>query len=208
MELTKEGIINTLKTFISDERKIEFLENLLKKPLDKETKKFVCLKIAELNEKKNILNTALQYLIYAETLCDKYAEKLPLLMKITNIYIKLFDFINAEDFFKKALEIAPLADIDKLEQTYYNFYIEEAKLYELKKRYRKAIKFYEFLANKGINKHAMLEKIAELYDKAAMPLEAGKIRRRIQLELEREEEIISKKKEEQMREELRAERLV
>jgi len=204
----KEEILRKLNAFLGDEKRIEFLEDLLKKQIDKETKKFVCVKLAELYEKKNILNIELQYLIFAENLEDKYSEKLPLLMKIAQIYVKLFDFMNAEDFFKRAMEVAPINDIDRLEDAYLNFYIEEARAYELKKRYRKAIKFYEFIANKGINRTAMLEKAAELYDKAAMPIEAGKIKRSIQFELERETEKILKHKEEKAREESRAERLI
>ncbi|MEM1535059.1 MAG: hypothetical protein QW199_01390 [Candidatus Pacearchaeota archaeon] len=197
-----------LNHFLSDERRIEFLESLLKKQLDKETKKAICLKISELYERKNLVNSSLQYLIQAEILTDKWAEKLPLLMRIAKIFVKLFDFMKAEEYFKQAIEIAPLGEVDALRQEYINYYIQEAQAYEEKGRPRKAIKFYEFLANKGIRRHEMFLKIADLYDIAAMPLEAGRLRRQAQLELEAEREKSLKTIEKQREEEKRADRLL
>lgn len=204
----KEEIFRKLDTFLGDEKKIEFLENLLKKELDNEAKKFIMLKIAELYEKKNLYNSSLHYLLSAATLADKWSEKIPLLMKITQIYIKLFDFINAEDYFKQAIEISNLNDIERLRQEYINYYLKEAKFYEQKNRYRKAIKFYEFLANKGIERYEMLNKVADLYELAAMPVEAGRIRRQIQFELESRQEKAEEQKRKALIEESRAERLV
>lgn len=204
----KEEILKKLNMFISTERKVEFLEKMLEKPLDKETKIFVCLLLSSLYEKKGFYNHAVKYLINAEQNTEKYIEKIPLLMKISKTYIKLFDFVNAEDYFRQAINIASSSNAEVLKKQYYNFYLEEARFYEGKKFYKKAIRFYEYLANNNFFKLQMLEKMAELYDRAAMPLEAGKIKRLIFSIIGKEKEKIERIKKEREEQSKKAEWLV
>ena len=207
MELTKEAIVARLNTFLSDEKRIEWLEKISERPLDKETKKFVFILIAKLYEKKQMFNSALNYYSMASSLVEKFKEAIPLALKIAQLYVRLFNFSYAEDYLRKALSFASSKEQGKIKEAYFNFYLEEAKAYEARKRYRKAIKFYEYLANKDINKLEMLNKIAELYDKAAMPLEASKIKQQIKaIEEKARQEAIEKER--QKLEESRADRMV
>jgi tetratricopeptide (TPR) repeat protein len=193
--MMKEEILQKLNTFISEERKIEFLENMLAKPLDKETKVAIYFLLSEIYEKKKFYDHAVKYLINAEKFVTKYNERIPLLMKIAQLYVKLFDFINAEEFFNMAKSEAPDSMITALKQQYYSFYLQEAELYEAKKFYRKAIRLYDYLLKQNYNKLKIMEKMAELYDKAAMPIEANRLRRQIQdlLAAEREKALQAEK---------------
>ena len=208
--MMKEEIIQRLSMFISDERKIEFLENLLKKPmdLDKETRVFVYFLLSEIYERKKFYEYAVKYLLNAEKLVSKYNERIPLLMKISRLYVKLFNFINAEEFFNMAKNDAPESAIPKLTQQYYNFYLEEAEMYELKKFYRKAIRLYEYLAKNNFRKIEMLKKMIELYDKAGMPIEANRIRRQLQDYTSEKESLKKEMTEERVRIEGRADMLI
>lgn len=182
--LTKEEIISQLNNFISDEKRIEWLEKLLTKPINKETRKFVLLTIGALYEKKQMFNSALNYYIQLSSLLEKFKEQQEIFLKIAKLYLKVFNFSYAEDFLKKALAVSNKTEEEKIKQDYINFCLEEAMEYEKKKRFSKAIKFYEYLANKGINKIDMLKKIAYLYELDSMPLQAARIKKYIE-ELER-----------------------
>jgi tetratricopeptide (TPR) repeat protein len=208
MEITQNFIEEKLKTFLSDEKRIEWLEKISEQIIDKELKKFCYLKIAELYEKKQMISSAINFYVLASSLVEKYKEGFSLALKIAQLYVKNFNFQYAEDFLRKALSYAPLSQKEEIEKKFYNFFIEEAKAYEEKKRFTKAVQFYKYLADKGINKIEMLNKIAELYDKAAMPLEASKIRGQIKFIKEREEEEKKEKEEKRRKEMSRADRLV
>ncbi len=208
MEITQKFIEEKLKNFISEEKRIEWLEKISEQIVDKELKKFCYLKIAELYEKKQMISSAINFYVLASSLVEKFKENVNLMLKISQLYVKNLNFQYAEDFLRKALSYAPLSQKEEIEKTFYNFFIEEAKNCEEKRKFTKAIQFYKYLADKGINKIEMLNRMAELYDKVSMPLEAGKIRSQIKYIKEREEEEKKSKEEKRRKEMSRADRLL
>jgi len=208
MEITQKFIEEKLKTFISEEKRIEWLEKISEQIIDKELKKFCYLKIAELYEKKRMLSSAINYYVLASSLIEKYRENIGVMLKISQLYVKSLNFQYAEDFLRKALSYASTREREEIEKKFFNFFIEEAKTYEEKKRFSKAVQFYKYLADKGINRIEMLNKIAELYDKAALPLEASKIRSQIKFIKEKEEEEKREKEKRKIREMSRADKIL
>jgi len=208
MKMSVEFIEERLKSFISDEKKIEWLEKISEKISDKELKKFCYLKIAELYEKKQMISSAINFYILASYLVNKFRENKEVMLKIAQLYAKNQNFQYAEDFLRKALSYAPSSEREEIERRFFDSFIEEAKSYEKKKRYMKAIVFYKYLADKEINKVEMLKKIAELYDKAALPLEASKIRSQIKFIKEKEEEEKREKEKRKIREMSRADKIL
>ncbi|MEM1577861.1 MAG: hypothetical protein QXM27_02540 [Candidatus Pacearchaeota archaeon] len=184
--LTKEDIISQIKNFISDEKRIEFLERILPKQTDKETRKFILLTLANLYEKKQMFNSALTYYTQLSSLLVKFKEQQEIFLKIAKLYVKIFNFSAAEDYLKKAIAASNKSEEERIRQEYIKFCLDEAADYEKKKKILKAIKIYEYLASRDINKIDMLRKIAYLYEKDSMPLEAAKIKRYIK-EIEKKE---------------------
>lgn len=191
MALTKDEFLQQLRTFTSDARKQEFLENVLKKPGDNNVKIAALIALADLFISKKMFSLGARNYCYAGDLANTFREKMDLYFKGAVLYLRAADYISADDYFRKVLVLAATKDKDSIKQKILTLYLEHASNYEKEKQFTKAIAAYNriLMLNLPLQKHnEICMKLAELYDRIGRPREAAQAKASIKTEEKKLEE--------------------
>lgn len=156
--------------------KIDYLRRFLQQADNLETRKFILLILAGINEARNMLREAVRNLDGAAEISITYREKIEFYMKETEIFIKMRDFEMADKTFRKALSCANTQEKVQLEGKYKEFYKMQAKIAEQNEKIRHATEIYEKLFSLSRNNLEVKEKLIELYEKAGRTKDAERVR--------------------------------
>lgn len=197
MTITKDDVLQQLRAQPSEAKKQEFLENILKKPLNIDVKITALIALADLFIGKKWFGLAARNYCYAGDLANTFREKIDLYFKGAVLYLRSGDYINAEDNFRKVLVLAANKDKESIKQKILLLYLEHANSYEKEKQYTKAIAAYNriLMMNLPLQKaNEIREKLVTLYEKIGRPIEANQMRTQIQRALQDAEQQTQGKK--------------
>lgn len=191
MALTKDEFLQQLRTFTSDSRKQEFLENLLKKPGDNDVKIAALIALADLFIGKKMFSLGAKNYCYAGDLANTFREKIDLYFKGAVLYLRAADYLTADDFFRKVLVLSATKDKEAVKQKILILYFEHADGYDKEKQFTKAITAYNriLMLNLPMAKHnEICMKLATLYERVGRPREGAQAKSQIKTEEKRFEE--------------------
>lgn len=178
MNLNKDELLAQINSIPTDERKLEFLENELKKGPSLELKKIIMVLVAQIYERKKWYALAAKNYAIAGEIAQKFKERMALHMKEAENYILSNNFLFADDAFKKVIELASKEEKPLIKDKIKKLYFQQAAYLE-KMNMQAAIKAYIRILNSGFAKdeyNLVIDKIAALYDKIGNPIEANKYR--------------------------------
>ena len=152
----------------ADYTKMDYLTNLLKQKLHRDTKKFVYLKLIEIYEKKNMFNDVGKMYEGISTISIAFSEQIKNNLKATEYYIKAGFFDKADYAMRNALNEANSVERNDINLSVKNFYKKQAEEYEKKIKRNSAAKIYEKLLEMNISgqeRKEIKERLIELYEK-------------------------------------------
>lgn len=167
----KEISINEIKqklSFMGDFLKMEFLEEVLRKISDFETKKFIHLRLAELYENGKMFKEAAKHIVACSDISVTFKDKLNLLAKATRLLIKSKDYKLVDQITKKAFSIGTETENKDFKILIKDLYIRQAKFYETTGKRNYALKCYEKIFSLDLNqkeKKEIKQKLIELYER-------------------------------------------
>lgn len=176
--LSEGEIKKKLQEFRTEELKAEYLENILKKKLSNETKRFVCISLSEIYKKRGYFLNAARFLEHAAISAEKFKDAQELWKEAARLYIKANELLTADDCFKKVMESCSESEKKKIQEEIKKIYAETASEFERERKLREASKIYERLLSKELSseeRRDVREKLARIYEKL------GKIREAISL---------------------------
>jgi len=144
-ETKREDIENKLKTIGGDMLKMEYLENCLKQNQTFDVKKFLHVKVADLYERRLMLNDAIKNIDAAAEIAVTFREKIDLYKKEIELAIRHGSYDAAEASFKKAIAAASSTERDDIRKYLKNVYFARANELEKMQKNNNAIKIYERL---------------------------------------------------------------
>jgi len=166
-ETKREDIENKLKTIGGDMLKMEYLENCLKQNQTFDVKKFLHVKVADLYERRLMLNDAIKNIDAAAEIAVTFREKIDLYKKEIELAIRHGSYDAAEASFKKAIAAASSTERDDIRKYLKNVYFARANELEKMQKNNNAIKIYERLLIFGFvseeEKKQINAKLAVLY---------------------------------------------
>lgn len=166
-ETKKEDIENKLKTMGGDMLKIEYLENCLKQNQTIDVRKFLHLKVAELYERRLMLNEAAKNIDAAAEISVTFREKIDFYKRGIELHIKHGSYDAADEQFRKALVASNTKEKEELKKFIKDIYFKRANELESMQRNNNAIKIYERLLVFGFvseeEKKEINAKLAVLY---------------------------------------------
>lgn len=183
MTITKDEFLQKLREQPSEAKKQEFLEYILKKPVNLDVKIAALVALADLFTGKKWFSLAARNYCYAGDLANTFREKMDLYFKGAVLYLRANDYVSAEDNFRKVLVLAANKDKENIRQKILSLYLEQATNYEKEKQYSKAIAAFNrvLMLNLPLQKaNEVREKLALLYEKIGKPIEANQMRSQIQ----------------------------
>ena len=148
--------------------KIDYLSNILKQKLHRDTKKFVYLKLIEIYDKKRMFNDVAKMYEGLGIISIAFSEQIKNYIKATEYYIKAGFFDKADYSMKKAINEANSVERNEINITIKNFYKKQAEEYEMNSKRNAAVKIYEKLLEMNITDQERKEikvKLMELYEK-------------------------------------------
>lgn len=177
---TKQDLLQGMSKYNTPERKIEFLENELRKIDNPELKKECHFLTAQLyEEKKWWANSGKNYRIAAD-LAVLFPEKMSLFFRTAQMNVKSEDYFGAEDSFRRALALATQRERKDLETKFFNLFLTLAKEHEDGKRINKAISVYSKLISLPgypfSEAQKIRDKLAVLLDKIGRPFESNQLK--------------------------------
>ncbi|MFA5992909.1 MAG: hypothetical protein WC796_04345 [Candidatus Pacearchaeota archaeon] len=168
MVLTKkevEDVIASHDSFV----KLDKLKRLLPLADSLDIKKFVLLKLAEVNESKNFLSEAAKHIEAAAEMSLTPKEKIELFMKEAEILVKGEHFEMSDKTFAKAAHCSQsIMEKARLQERYFGFYSSYGGLLESQGKHRKAIDIFQRLYTLPVmpeQKAKLKDKLLELYSK-------------------------------------------
>lgn len=177
---TKQELLQGMTKYNTPERKIEFLENELKKIQNPELKKECHILTAQLYEGKRWWSNAAKNYRIASDLATLFPEKMSLFFKTAETNVKAEDYFTAEDSFRRALALATQRERNDLEKKFFALFLTIAKDHEDGKRINKAISVYnKLLSLPGYpfnEAQKIRDKLIILLDKIGKPFEANQMR--------------------------------
>ncbi len=191
MTVTKDELLQHLRTFTSEARKQEFLEGLLKKNLETDVKITALTTLAEVFIGKKMFSLGARNYGYAGDLANTFREKIDLYFKTAVLYLRSADYITADDFFRKVLVLSATKDKDAIKQKIITLYLGHAQGYEQEKQLTKAIAAYNRILMLGlpmVKHNEVCLKLAALYDKIGMPRDGAQAKSQIRTEERRIED--------------------
>jgi tetratricopeptide (TPR) repeat protein len=157
---------------LSNELKIEYLENLIKRfspPVPDTTKIFACRELAELYKAKGWWNNAARALEIAANTASTYREIKELWIEVAKLQIKNDDYLMASDSFKKAIEAAAPSERAKIFELIKQVHFQHAQEYEKARKQSAAVRAYEQtlrLSNLTDSETTQIKtKLMQLYEK-------------------------------------------
>lgn len=183
MVLNKQELIAGMTKYNTPERKIEYIEVEIRKGLSQELKKDACVLIAQLYEEKKWWgNSAKNYQIAAD-LSVLIPEKMNLLFKTGELFMRAEDYFSSDDYFRRAMGQASSRERVDMQKKIFTMYLNLAQQYESTKNNTKAIAVYNrVLSLPGYpfsEAQKIREKLIVLYEKIGKPFEANQIRNHI-----------------------------
>ncbi|MBI2628648.1 hypothetical protein HYW74_01030 [Candidatus Pacearchaeota archaeon] len=168
MALTKSQIEEDLRNS-GDFVKIDHLNRFLRQADSLDVRKFILLKLAEINANKGFYPDAAKNIDAAADISLTYKEKMELYMREAELYVKIGHFEIADAILKKALIQGNAKEQAEIKSKYIQIYYKEAQEQEKALRNRKAVEYYEriyynILGNDE-EKAKMKDKLLDLYNK-------------------------------------------
>jgi len=184
MEINKAGevqsrIVGELAQYRTEERKLEHLENLLKKEQDPDTRRIIFILMGSLQSQKKWYNNAARSFTNAADLAKTFEDKKDLFFKAGVMFVKSQDYFTAEDIFKKAVVLAKKVDKKVLQDKIMQVYLDFAKECENNRLLTKAMSIYNRILGQNIpmdQANQIRDKIAAIYDRMGRPTDANLIR--------------------------------
>ena len=168
MSLTKSQIEEDLRVS-GDFVKIDHLNRFLKQADSLDIRKFILLKLADINISKGFYPDAVKNVDAAADISITYKEKMELYMREAELYVKLGKFEVADAILKKALVQGNAREQTEIKSRYTQLYYKEAQEQEKALRNRKAVEYYERIyyniLGDGDEKVKMKVKLLDLYNK-------------------------------------------
>ncbi len=168
MAVTKAQIEEDLKNS-GDFVKIDHLNRFLRQADSLDVRKFILLKLADINISKGFYPDAVKNIDAAADISLTYKEKMELYMREVELYIKIGQFNVADAILKKALVQGNAKEQAEIKSRYIQLYHKEAQEQEKALRNRKAVEYYEMiyynLLGNDEEKAKMRDKLLDLYNK-------------------------------------------
>jgi tetratricopeptide (TPR) repeat protein len=203
MKIDERELFRSLAMYETDQRKMEYLENLLKKDLPAEIRKLSRQFLADLYKKKKWYNNAAKYYHEVADAAKTFEEKLNFFMLTAEMYVKSNDYFSADDFFRKALVLEKPSKKEELKIKVLSIYLEQAEHFEKINRLRNAMNTYQKILTynpKLEDANKIRDRIAVIYERLGNLKEANQIRSlkdaAIQAEREKTEQEFKEKAEE------------
>ncbi len=165
--MSKSEIENALENkgdFVQIDWLIKYLDN----NLNRDIKKFIFLRLAELYEKKLMFKDAAKMYNNLGIIAIAFTEKIQYYVKEAKTFIKIEDFDSADKAMKKALYEANNLQKKDIYREIKHFYKQHAQEYENQRKRKHATRVYEKLLEMKINEQErkeIKEKLLKLYQK-------------------------------------------
>lgn len=175
MVSTKDELFQGIRNFKTNQRKLEYLENKIKKGMPTELKIIALQLMAEIHKEMKWYNTAAKDYCYAADLAPTFREKIDIYFKAAFMFLQSDEYFNADDNFRKVIVLASNEQKPEIQKKIHSLYLEHAENYEKEKRYTKAIKAFSKVLSLNIEKEKKLEvydKLSRLYEKIGKPGES------------------------------------
>jgi len=159
--------------------KINYLMRFLRNADNIETRKFILLKLAGINESRGMFREAARNVCSAADLSVTFREKIEFYMKEAEFYIKLGEFIFADKAFQKAYSYGNAQEKMEMKAQYREIYRMQAKIAEQQNKQRKAVEIYEKLYSipqEESKRIEVKEKLIEIYEKLGRLAEARRLK--------------------------------
>lgn len=165
---------------MSDFLRMEYLENCIRKFMDREILRYCFQELSRLYERNVMYPDAIKYLARYEEVCLTNKEKIQAYMKEMELLVKAGLYDRIEFSFNKIKEIASLKEITEIKQRIIQLLREEAAKYDKANKSTPASKAYEKLLQLVMpeEKNEIKQRLVYLYNKL------GKVRESIELERE------------------------
>lgn len=182
--ITKDDLLQGYRAQVSEAKKQEFVENVLKQNVDLDVKICALNLMAEINLAKRWYGLAAKNYCYAGDLANTFDEKMDLYFKGAIMHMRSGDYITSDDTFRKVIVLATSKDKIKLQEKIITLYIDQAKEYENTRQMTKAITVYNRMLMMKMPFEKATEirlKLMELYDKIGQPREANRVKSQMQM---------------------------
>ena len=147
---------------------IAYLTEILEGKILIDVRKFICLKLAEIYERKSMLNDAAKMFDNIALVSIAFSEKIKHYIKESELYIKAGIFEKADMAMKKAMNQANAIEKRDIYFIIKDFYKGRAEVYEKEMKRNHAAIIYERLLQMNITdleKQEIKKKLLELYEK-------------------------------------------
>lgn len=148
--------------------KLDHLKRFLPKVDSLDVKKYILLKLAEINESHGFFSDAAKNVDMAADVVASFKEKIDLYMKEVLFLIKSEQFDLADKTLLKALAFVDNREVQQIKDRHLSFYLDYAKKSEEESKHRKAIDAYNRIYSIEKSQEKKLEikqKLLELYIK-------------------------------------------
>lgn len=164
---------------MGDYVKMSYLQRALHSGLDYETKKHVCLKLAEIYENRKMFMEAAKTLKSAAEINTTFKDKAADFMRTSELYVKGGDYIEADRIFSQAIALANNKEKSELKGQYKDFYIKQARefLKSDKRNYARQVYEKALQLDLDIGERTQIHKeLLELYNKLGLIREYYKLK--------------------------------
>ena len=147
---------------------IDYLTKILEEKLPFDVRKFICFKLAEIYERKSMLNDAAKMFNNIALISIAFSEKIKHYVKESELYIKAGIFEKADEAMKKAMNQANAIEKQDIYFIIKDFYKRQAEVYEKEMKRNNAARIYERLLEMNITdlkKQEIEKKLLGLYEK-------------------------------------------
>lgn len=148
--------------------RIDHLTEILKQNLPFETKKYACVKLADIYEGKGMFIDAAKVYESLGIAAVAFNEKIKYYLKETELLIRSGEFDRADMAMKKATGLGNASEKNEIYLAVKEFYKKQAGVYERELRRNHAAKIYERLLEMKISdgeREEIKEKLLKLYEK-------------------------------------------
>jgi|GEM_PF-1841346 len=204
--IDERELFKNLAQYSNEERKMEYIENILKKNIPLETRKIALHLLGDMHKKKSWYNTAAKYYSDVADLCKTFDEKANFFFQAGEMFVKANDYFTAEDYFKRVLVLVKPSEKEAYKDKMLNVFIKHAQDFENNKRTASAIQAYNKILTFKLPidmANKIRDKLIVLYEKIGNIREANHIRsvKELAISMAEEEKAKQKAAEEEKRKE-------